>query len=225
MKFILIEPTNAVNYDSSLNYVMTDKFLNVIARMRGIILDRNISQYLNSRVFYGPLDSSTDGETIYGGYIILNQKYKVDDDISKASAKLTLAHELANLVSRLEGYKYKYLTVSPRKKVKLQSAEEDSSSTEKIEAGEYLETQLFGFKVKTINDSTIAFLNNMDTWTYDLGKFKQEFNRCLHQTSCNMISLKRHTPFERDTNGKECVYRFRICLPESEIKAKEDTSA
>jgi hypothetical protein len=60
--------------------------------------------------------------------------------------------------------------VSPRKKVKFQSAGVESSSIEKIEAGEYLETQLFGFKVKSINDKAIGFLNNKNTWNYDLKK-------------------------------------------------------
>jgi hypothetical protein len=224
IKFIYIEPTKALEFDPSLNYVIKLHFLKYIAKICGTKLDENIISQLPNRIFYGALSSETDGRTLYGGYIILNQKYRVRSPLSKSSAKITLIHELAHLISRLEEDKYKYLTVSPKKQVKFEAAGERVPTViSDSEAGNYAETQLFGFKVKFINQSTIYFLNQKESWNKGIDTFKKEFKELLNNKNEGKIPLQRFTPRERVGGALGCVYRTRMrvskpCISQSENK-------
>ena len=222
IKFIYIEPTKAIEFDPSLNYVIKPYFLKYIAKICGTNLDENIIRQLPDRIFYGTLSSDTEGRTLYGAYIILNQKYRDDDDLAKCSAKLTLIHELAHLISRLEYDKYKYLIVSPKKQVKIEAAGEKVPTVQSdSEAGNYVETQLFGFKVKYINQSTINFLNEKESWNRGIDIFKKEFRECLQNKNEAKIPLQRYTPRERVGGALGCVYRTRMRVSKASVPAPE----
>jgi hypothetical protein len=166
---------------------------------------------LPDRLFYGPLDSKTDGETLYGGYIILNNRYKDQDPLSKASAKVVLVHELAHLIMRFEGNSYNFMKTSPANKIKNQIPGGGSTydPKPKNEIGKYIETKVFGFIVKYINKATIEFLNDRQSWRKNLGEFNQRFTMCIKKVTEEKVLLKRFKYEEKSpiNNTRNCVYR------------------
>jgi hypothetical protein len=217
IKFYYLEPTKAIQYDNSLSYVLKEIMIENIEKLVHSKLSYTSRSAIPNRLFYGPLDAKTDGETIYGGYIILNNRYRSKDSLSKASSKVVLVHELAHLIMRLDGSCYNFMKTSPKNSIRIQlpGVRSKYTTTSRNEIGEYIETQLFGFTVRYINQAAIEFLNDHQSWFNNIAEFKEGFTSCIKKLKEEKVPLKRYKYQERSpiNNTRRCVYRHLGFFP------------
>jgi hypothetical protein len=207
IRICLFKPIEAIVYDSTLRYVLNTNMIRIIKRIVNPDLDEYAFESLSDKIFYAPLDSNLDGETILGGYIFLNSKYMSMTSIYQASSKIVLVHELAHLLLRLQDSKYNFMKDTTLFEPPVSDLQAEKKT---VDVGDFVETELFGFALYYINDSTIDFLNNIRVWNYILSKFKLEFRKCIEKKEEKKpLKRFRHQDRYQMMRTKKCVIRPR----------------